>query len=379
MILLPVLACNNHDRSSTDPGGDNEATYTIVDNCNGSDEFLAIPEGADIIFAAGIYAEAPFPDGVESPCEIYAMDLDTRTIYRVSCSNYTEPTCDYGRVSLSPDRSKAVLVRSRTDSNGDQKINYLDRKVICILDLATENIVELQGFNAVNAPEWSVNNEIVFAANTPTELNTDIWKVDANGQNLQNLTNTPDSLENDCSWSKDGSEIVYNRGVLVDVEPPPGEVSWQSAIVDLMIMDHNGGQKTKIVSFGGSVCSSYTETTVDRYCKGIVVDPNFYPSGDKVVYSMLISIEENQGRGRWNVFSAATLGLDQDITNLTEHPTSFQDVARVSERGIVFHETNQDAQPAFYGLVFMDLQGNHRQELINSQWRYFVYPAEWLP
>jgi Tol biopolymer transport system component len=307
------------------------------------------------------------------------MDLETQIIYRVSCSNFTEPTCDYGRVSLSPNRNKAVLVRGCSDSNGDQKINYMDRKAIWILDLVTEDIIELQGFNSVNAPEWSVNDEIIFAANTPTELNTDIWKVDANGENLQNLTNTSDLLENDCSWSKDGSKIVYNQGVLIDLVPPPDDTSWQSAIVDLYTMDRTGGQKTKIISFGGDVCTSYTETSVDRYCKGIVVDPNFYPSGDKIVYSMLISIEENQGRGRWNVFSASTFGLDQNITNLTEHPTAFQDIARVSDRGIVFHEANLDAQPVFYGLVFMDQQGNNRKELINSQWNYFVQPAEWLP
>jgi hypothetical protein len=381
IILLPALACNKENASTADAGDADGGGTTgqIIDNCNGAEEFLPIPEEADIIFAAGIYAEAPFPVGVESPSEIYAMDLETRNIYRVSCTNFTEPSCDYGRVSLSPGRDKAVLVRGCSDSNGDQKINYMDRKAIWILDLATEDIIELQGFNSVNAPEWSVNNEIIFAANTPTVLNTDIWKVDANGENLQNLTSTPDLLENDCSWSKDGSKIVYNQGVLINVEPPPNENVWQSAIVDLYTMDRTGGQKTKIVSFGGSECTSYTETTADHYCRGIVVDPNFYPSGDKIVYSMLISIEENMGRGRWNVFSASTSGLDQNITNLTEHPTAFQDIARVSDRGIVFHEANQDAQPPYYGLVFVDQQGNDRQELINSQWNYFVNSAEWLP
>jgi len=128
------------------------------------------------------------------------------------------------------------------------------------------------------------------------------------------------------------------------------------------------------VSYGGDGCEQYA----DHYCLGLPVDPDFYPEGDRIAYSQLLSVEENSGSGRWNVFSASTSGLDQEVQNLTQHPTAYQDIARVSGRGILFHEVDTAADPPYFGLVLTDQEGGSRQELVNSQWNYYIGPGHWL-
>jgi Tol biopolymer transport system component len=357
--LICLLACSNHNSSEPE----------IIDLCDGEKEFIQIPEIADIIFTAGIYS-----DDLSSPTEIYAMDLDAQTIYRISCSNTHGPTCNYAAPYVSPDRKKIVVMRGCSETNGDGIVNYQDDKSICIIDIENDSALQITGFHAVNSPGWSVRNEIVFAASLSGNINTDIFKIDTQGENIQNLTKTDDYLENDPSWSHDGKRIVFNKGEFIT----PGGVAAGSFIAargDLWVMDSDGDNKTKVVSFDGEEdCTSYS----DNFCLGLPADPAFLPDGNSIVYEKLLSTTENSGSGRWNIFSALLDGPDQNIKNLTNDLTAYQAIPRVSERGIVFHEV--DVDKPFYGLVMIGLDGSNRNNILdNSDWGYYLGSANWLP
>jgi Tol biopolymer transport system component len=355
LILISTLACSDGNK--------------IIDLCDGTQEFLSIPEGADIIFTAGMYGE-----DLNSPPEIYAMDIDDKKIYRISCTNLNGPTCAYSGPNVSPDKKKMVVMRGCSDSNGDGLINFRDDKSIWIIDIENDTITEIPGFNAVNSPCWSVNNEIVFAASVTGNIYTDIYKMNENGENIQNLTSTDNYLENDPSWSKDGKRIVYIKGEFITPEGLP-EGSYLAAKGDLWVMDSDGGNNTKFVSFAGDEdCPSYS----DNYCLGLPADPDFLPDENGVVYEKLLSTDENKGSGRWNIFSASLNGLDQNIKNLTNDLTAYQAIPRASQEGIIFHET--DIDKPFYGLVMVDLNGSNRKNIIdNSNYKYYLGSANWLP
>ncbi|KPJ56244.1 MAG: hypothetical protein AMJ42_05555 [Deltaproteobacteria bacterium DG_8] len=355
LTLICSLACSEGNK--------------IIDLCDGEDEFLSIPEGADILFTASIYGE-DFYD----PSEIYAIDIDAQEIYRITCSNFSGTTCDYSRPHVSPDRKKMVVLRGCSDTNSDGIINFSDEKGIWIIDIENETVSEIPGFNALNSPCWSVNNEIIFAANLAGKINTDIYKMDENGENIQNLTTTDNYFENDPWWSQDGERIVFIKGEFITPEGSP-EGSFITAKGDLWVMDSDGSNKTKVVSFDGDEdCPDYS----DHYCLGLPADPDFLPDGNSVVYEKLLSTAENEGSGRWNIFSASLSGLNQNITNLTNDPTAYQAIPRASEEGIIFHEV--DTVKPFYGLVMINLDGSNRKNILdNSDLTYYLGAASWLP
>jgi len=362
-ILLLLCVLFLFSACAQDPGP------TVIDLCDGEREFLDIPGDADILFTAGMYG-----DDLNDPAEIYAMDVDSRTVYRISCSNYSGPSCFYAGPHASPDRKRIVVMRGCADTSGDGMVNFRDRTSVWVIDVRQDTAVEVTGFNSVNSPEWSLQDRIVFAANLPGALNTDIYVMDSDGTNIINLTDSSDFFENDPGWSHDGQRIVYNKGAFTT---PAGmdEGTFIAALGDLWVMNADGTDKTKVVSFGGNeACEEYS----DNFCKGLPADPAFLPGDEGIVFEQLLSVEENQGSGCWNIFSASREGPDRNITNLTDHPTAYQVIPHASERGIIFHET--DTARPFYGLVLTDLDGTGRTEIIdNSNWSYYLGSAAWLP
>jgi len=302
------------------------------------------------------------------------MDIDKQEIYRISCSNFSQPTCDYSSPHLSPDRKKMVVLGSFSDTNSDGTINFKDEKAICIIDIENETVSEITRFKALNSPCWSVKNEIIFAANLAGKINTDIYKMDENGENIQNLTYTDNYFENDPWCSQDGERIVFIKGEFITPEGLP-EASFIAAKGDLWVMDSDGSDKIKVVSFDGDEdCTYYS----DNYCLGLPADPDFLPDGDGIVYEKLLSTLENGGSGRWNIFSTFLSGLNQDITNLTNDPTAYQAIPRVSKKGIIFHEI--DIDKPFYGLVMIDLNGSNRINILNNKnFTYHLGSARWIP
>jgi Tol biopolymer transport system component len=366
LSIVAVIVTSGCPTDNTNGTGDEPE---IIDLCDGQKEFLAIPEGADIIFTASLYA-----DNTNSPSEIYVIDIDEQTLYRVSCSNLSGPACDYARPDVAPDGTKMVVMRGCSDTNGDGVISFQDKKGIWIIDMDDGTASEVEGLTNVNSPGWSANNEIVFAASLPGNLNTDIYTMDEDGANIENLTNTDDRLENDPCWSHDGEQIAFVKGEFVTPEGLP-DGSFIAARGDLWVMDGDGTNQTKVVSFAGDEdCPDYA----DNFCLGLPADPAFLPDGEDIVFERLLSTAENGGSGRWNIFSASLSGLDQSITNLTNDSTAYQTIPRTSQRGIVFHEV--DIDKPFYGLVMTDLDGTNREPILdNSTWEYYLGAATWLP
>ncbi len=59
-------------------------------------------------------------------------------------------------------------------------------------------------------PDWSPDgNQLVFFAADWPAVEQDIYTVNADGSNLQNITNTPYVVDEDPLWSPDGSKIIF--------------------------------------------------------------------------------------------------------------------------------------------------------------------------
>ncbi|MBN1637409.1 MAG: PD40 domain-containing protein [Ignavibacteriales bacterium] len=101
-------------------------------------------------------------------------------------------------ISLSPDKSKFLF------NLGNRGTFIADLKGNILLELGKD----------VLAPEWSPDgNWIIYMNQTDDGVNyltSDIWLVDANGNNKIQLTNTDDMLEMYPKWSSDGKMLTFN-------------------------------------------------------------------------------------------------------------------------------------------------------------------------
>jgi len=76
--------------------------------------------------------------------------------------------------------------------------------------------------------------KIIFSAYRDEKSPSDVYIMDIDGTNLQNLTNTPDVQEGYPNFSFDGSKIVYTTR--------------QDSINSIFIMDANGANKSEVIS-----------------------------------------------------------------------------------------------------------------------------------
>ena len=95
--------------------------------------------------------------------------------------------------------------------------------------ISTQHLEERVDF----APVWSPNgNHIAFYSNRPGR--DDIFVIDVSGENLTNLTQSPESHERVPSWSPDGTHILYS--------------SWAEHFHTLRLAD---GHKTQLTQLEG--------------------------------------------------------------------------------------------------------------------------------
>jgi Tol biopolymer transport system component len=136
--------------------------------------------------------------------------------------------------SWSPDSEQIVYSKVDTKSapyfQGD-----LEVFVMRIDGTRDTNISNTSG--ADSSPKWSPNGERILFSSDRTG-NSDIYSMDVDGENLKNLTHTPDIDEFGPSWSPDSKQIAFytmkkNRG---------------DQYIDLCIMNTDGGSKRNLTN-----------------------------------------------------------------------------------------------------------------------------------
>lgn len=168
----------------------------------------------------------------------------------------------------------------------------------------------------------------------------EIWVVNPDGTDARNITNTPDALEYDPSWSPDGTKIVYTRF--------DDEFDFES---DIWVMDADGSNQTRLTtstdpefqadwSPDGSqlVYAAYTEgevitsqadlfvmnadgsnpTNVTAGQDTDEIDPAWSPDGDRIVFAGVRVAPE--GGGYWEIVTMDPDGSNQTPLTVAHEP-----------------------------------------------------------
>lgn len=187
-------------------------------------------------------------------------------------------------------------------------------------------------------PIWSPDGTQILY-HSKQDGNWELYVMDANGENKVNLTNHPSS-DRFADWSPDGSRIVFQSDRDVDF--------------DLFIIDADGSNLEKI-----------TPTKADEY------GPRWSPDGNKIVFDR----ETGQGREIF-VMNADGSGEVQltDAARGSYYPTWSPDGSKIA-----FHTNRDDNE---YEIYVMNGDGSDQQRLTNNEiddfFAAFSADGEWL-
>ncbi|MFQ6089294.1 MAG: TolB family protein [Candidatus Methanofastidiosia archaeon] len=223
----------------------------------------------------------PKANALASPRQLYAMDIEERNVIQI-----TNMDCFFttGQVV---DSNTIMTDAACLDTDGDGIITDRDKKELYLLDLVTKKMDCLTcglGLDAINNPDYShVNKKIVFSAQKDGKFHNYLFTIDAN-KNLSQITDDGEYMDFDCSWSEDGTKIVFSRLPLPAFSKP----------TEVWLMDSDGTNREKITN-GGS--NPNNEGPHGVYPIGIDADPDLSPDNKKIVFSRLITGKRNEGFG----------------------------------------------------------------------------------
>lgn len=221
--------------------------------------------------------------GLASSRQLYAMDMETGNVVQITNMDYDFTS---GQV-IGPSTMMASVACSDTDNDG--RITDKDQKELYMLDLTTGEMDCLTcglGLEAINNPDYShVNGAIVFSAREGSGIENPhhIYTIDAQ-KNLRQITEDREYYDFDCSWSEDGRKIVFNR-----LPAPPFTAPSQ-----IWLMDANGSNMERITEGGDNPDN---EEPQGVFPIGLDADPHLSPDNNRIVFSRLKTGKENEPFG----------------------------------------------------------------------------------
>jgi Tol biopolymer transport system component len=287
--------------------------------------------------------------------DIFAAD-ETGTVTRLTTCNRENRPCDVLEASWSPERSRLVVRRRADDTNGDMRLTPADGESLAFLDLerGTEAVL-IAATQRVTGIDWSpVGNAVVYSALGAGDRE-DMFVMDPNGANNQNLTGTTGIDERRPRIDPTGTVAVYERI----------EAGGKGRIFIYL----NRNAQLQITS-GGAGEGVLTGTP---YQVGSDADPDYSPDGRTLVFRRLTSLG-NGGLGNWDVMTARASD-GGGLTTIAGGP-GYRGAPDWGPRGIVFNEI--DPSTGLNRIVTLAADGTRRTPVTVAPGAGLQFPR-WLP
>lgn len=246
-------------------------------------------------------------DVLASPRQLYSLDVETGEVVQL-----TNLECDFSS-SKPIDSTRIMAAGMCSDTDGDGVISTKDKPGIYLVDLGEKRVECLTcelGLVSINNPDYSrANGKIVFSAQWEKKFHNYLFSLDLDGTLVQ-ITDSDEYMDFDCSWSEDGTKVVFSR---LPVQDYPWEIPSQ-----VWLMDADGGNQEKITDGGPNPDD---EGPHGPYPIGIDADPDLSPDNSRIVFSRLKTGKMNEPFGVYelvtvDVITGETTVLDSSYANM---------------------------------------------------------------
>jgi hypothetical protein len=306
--------------------------------------------------AALLFSSNAFTSNPNAPRDVYALNEDGSDLDRLTHCNTQGRVCDTVAAVSAPDRERVAARRVSSDSNSDGLLTEADAADLVIIDL--ERSIQAQILDPgwrVQGVDWSpIGGTIVFSVIPPGNTREDLYRVDANGADLRQLSATADVRERSPRIDPTGTVAVYER-----IEAAGKGEIW---------LFSSSTQQAQITA-GGPGSEALAGTP---YVVGSDANPVLSPDNVFVVFRRLTSTGRD-GMGSWDILTARSDG--SDLVVLASGP-EYRGAPDWGPQGIVFVEIGADAAPS---LVVIQPDGSGRRVITTlDPGQTLTYPR-WLP
>jgi hypothetical protein len=255
------------------------------------------------------------PPGGGNLREIYSLDVDgTAAPTRLTSCTQIAPACDIVEVAPAPDNLR-VIVRRRSDSNGDGTIQDGEPQTVVVMDLSRSIEGEiLSSIPGIDSLEWLAGDTpLLFSAPGPGGLD-DLFVASQDGTTSNNFTQSSATRERHPRLV--GQLLTFERAA-------PGSVSgiWGAFTNPFNITP-------------GDTTLTPDPLPGTDYLVGSDADADPSPDGTQVAFRRLVGLGEN-GRGAWDIYTAGTGGGATPVPLATG---GFHGAPDWGPQGIVFVE-----------------------------------------
>jgi hypothetical protein len=320
------------------------------DNPFASSNRILLPSAsAAIVFTSNAHDPRP-----ATGREVYAVEESGANPTRLTfCGDGA--TCATLEASFGSDRRRAVVRRVLADTDSDGQLTTADGEGVFLVDFdrAVEGVL-LPAAARVSSVDWSAISDVVVYSGAGAAGLEDIFRMDPNGQNNRNISETVAVRERRPRVDPTGSIAIFER---IDA-------TGKGAIFVFLTTQ----AQTRVTS-GGETGPPLPRTP---YIVGSDADPDYSPDGRSIVFRRLRALGDGR-LGHWDLMTVAPDGTG--LTTIVSGP-AFRDAPDWGPRGIVFTETGPDGRSQ---IIIVDPDGGNRRTVLTVAPGAEIAAARWLP
>lgn len=315
----------------------------------GSNPTVAPSSSAAIVFTSTAHDPRP-----AAGREIFAVEESGAGATRLTFCG-ADAVCATLEAAFGGDRRRAVVRRVLADTDSDGRLTTADGEGAFLVDFERSVEGELLPTGArVSSVDWSAISDVVVYSGAGAGGLEDIFRMDPNGLNNRNLSDTATVRERHPRVDPTGSIAVFER---IDASLK-GEI-WVFFTT----------QTQSRLTSGGEAGPALPGTP---YIVGSDADPDYSPDGRSIVFRRLRALGDGR-LGHWDLMTVAADGAEPR-TIVTG--AAYRDAPDWGARGIVFTETGPDGRSE---IVIVDSDGGNRRAILSVGPGVEIGATRWLP